>query len=316
METKIGNIDLNSPLMNASGVYCRTEEDLLKLDETKFVGCIISKSCTSEQREGNPNPNYWDNCNNLSINSSGLPNLGYRFYTSKKLTSKLIGKPYVVSVSGLSIEDNLIIVKELVKNKKISGVELNLSCPNVIGKPQIGYDFEEMDNLLNKVNVIIQKKKLDNNKFNFGLKLPPYFDFSHFDKASSIINKYNIDTITCINSIGNGLIVDPEAEKVVIKPKGGFGGIGGTLVKPIALANVRKFSQLTNCDVIGCGGIKNGLDAFEHILCGAKAVQIGTQFYMEKHKVFKRIYNELRDIMIEKGYKSVNDFCGKLKVID
>ena len=39
-------------------------------------------------------------------------------------------------------------------------VRKNLSCPNVIGKPQIGYDFEAMDKLLDIVDKIIQKRKL------------------------------------------------------------------------------------------------------------------------------------------------------------
>ena len=33
-------------------------------------------------------------------------------------------------------------------------------------------------------------------------------------------------------------------EQVVIKPKNGFGGIGGTYVKPTGLANVRKFYEI------------------------------------------------------------------------
>ena len=315
METQIGNIHLLSPFMNASGVYCKTKEQLIKLDNTQLVGCVVSKSCTFESRDGNPEPIYWDDGSNLSINSSGLPNMGYKFYINKNITSQ-INKPYIVSVSGLTVKDNLTIIDELLKNLDISGLELNLSCPNVIGKPQIGYDFEAMDKLLYQANLLVQNRKLSDKKFNFGLKLPPYFDMSHFDIVSSIINKYEIDTITCINSLGNGLVVDPKSETVVIKPKGGFGGIGGSVVKQIALANVRRLSQLTKCDVIGCGGIKTGTDAFEHILCGAKAVQIGTQFYIEKHDVFERIYNELLDIMSEKGYKSLNDFCGKLKVIN
>ena len=113
--------------------------------------------------------------------------------------------------------------------------------------------------------------------------------------------------------MGNGLVIDPQKECSVIAPKGGFGGIGGTVVKPIALANVRRFYELTNCDVIGCGGITNGMDAFEHILCGARAVQLGTQFYMEGIDVFKRIHRELAEIMVKKQYTSIDDFCGKLK---
>jgi dihydroorotate dehydrogenase (fumarate) len=77
------------------------------------------------------------------------------------------------------------------------------------------------------------------------------------------------------------------------------------------------FFQLLNCDisVIGCGGIKTGLDAFEHILCGASAVQIGTQLWKEGVGCFERISNELKLIMSEKGYQFIDDFRGKLKEI-
>ena len=67
--------------------------------------------------------------------------------------------------------------------------------------------------------------------------------------------------------------------------------------------------------VIGCGGIKNGQDAFEHILCGASAVQIGTQFMREGTGCFERIESELLALMKEKGYNSINDFKGKLKEV-
>jgi dihydroorotate dehydrogenase (fumarate) len=103
----------------------------------------------------------------------------------------------------------------------------------------------------------------------------------------------------------------------VIKPKDGFGGIGGDYVKPTALANVRQFYTLLrkDIDVIGCGGVKNGQDAFEHILCGAKAVQIGTKLMQEGVDCFERISNELKALMQAKGYEKLEDFRGKLKSI-
>ena len=109
--------------------------------------------------------------------------------------------------------------------------------------------------------------------------------------------KYPITFITCINSIGNGLVINPDTDSVSIKPKYGFGGIGGQCIKPTALANVRKFYELTNCDIVGCGGVVNGRDVYEHILCGAKAVQIGSQFKREGIEVFDRISQELQVIM-------------------
>ena len=60
-----------------------------------------------------------------------------------------------------------------------------------------------------------------------GIKLPPYFDIVHFDQAAAIFNKYPLKFVNCVNSIGNGLYI--EDESVVIRPKNGFGGIGGSI---------------------------------------------------------------------------------------
>ena len=62
------------------------------------------------------------------------------------------------------------------------------------------------------------------------------------------------------------------------------------------------------------GGIITGLDAFEYILCGASAVQIGTIFYKEGVECFERISNELINIMKDKKYTNLESFRGKLKI--
>jgi dihydroorotate dehydrogenase (fumarate) len=300
--------------MNAAGVRCTTENDLVVLNNSAS-GAVITKSCTLLSRKGNPLPRYYDN-DILSINSSGLPNLGYMFYMNLPQKYKFT-KPYIISVSGLSFEDNIMIVEEIINYNDndaniIAGIELNLSCPNIIGKSQTGYNFEEMDKLLGAVAKIISKSSCS--LFHFGIKLPPYFDEYHFKTAADIINKYNVDSITCINSLGNGLVVNPVNETIVIKPKNGFGGIGGQAIKATALANVHKFANLTNCDIIGCGGITNGQDVFEHILCGASAVQIGTELYKDAAAI-ERITNEFMSIMRQKGYTNINQIKNKLKKI-
>ena len=98
----------------------------------------------------------------------------------------------------------------------------------------------------------------------------------------------------------NGLYI--EDESVVIRPKNGFGGIGGEYIKPTALANVHAFYQRSNpqIQIIGTGGVLTGRDAFEHILCGASMVQVGTTLHKEGVCAFDRITNELKAIMTEK----------------
>lgn len=306
LKTNLAGLDLKSCIYNASGVNCITKKDLTILANSS-TALTLSKSCTMNYRDGNPLPRYYEN-DVCSINSSGLPNLGYKFYgdIAHELSKT---KPYMISVSGLTHDNNIDILNYLGDKEGLSGVELNLSCPNIIGKPQTGYDFKKMDELLRRVSEInLQKKKL-------GLKLPPYFDISHFNRVADIINNYKIDFITCINSIGNGIVINPETDSVSIKPKNGFGGIGGIVVKPTSLANVRKFYELTKCDIVGCGGVVNGRDVYEHILCGAKAVQVGTQFKREGISVFDRLSQELMEIMSKKGYSCIEDFRGNLNYL-
>lgn len=307
LSTRIGNVELKSCFYNASGPRCTTEEQLHRLGASQSAA-ILSKSTTLELREGNPKPRYVEN-DWGSINSMGLPNKGYLYYADLIPKMQVYDKPYFISVSGLSLNNNLTILNYLKNLEGISAIELNLSCPNVPGKPQTAYDFEQTKRVLDAV--------FRSGQHLLGVKLPPYFDWIHFDQMASILNQYPIQFVTCINSIGNALFIDPQAEAVVIRPKDGFGGLGGAYIKPTALANVRQFYLRLRKDiqVIACGGVKTAWDAFEHILCGATAVQVGTQFMKEGERCFERLENELMDIMNHKGYTKLTDFKGKLKTV-
>jgi dihydroorotate dehydrogenase (fumarate) len=78
-------------------------------------------------------------------------------------------------------------------------------------------------------------------------------------------------------------MIDYQTERTRIAANGGLGGLAGSYIKPISLPNVYNFSWLLKekIDIIGCGGITIGIDIFEYILCGAKAVQVGTQLIRE-----------------------------------
>ncbi len=306
--TKISTISLPNCLYNASGARCRLVSELNQLAESQ-VGAILSKSCTPELRTGNPEPRYYEN-EWGSINSMGLPNQGYQYYAQYAADRSQKSIPYFVSVAGLSLPDNELMMAYLANIPLIDAIELNLSCPNVIGKPQTAYDLEHTNKTLQTIAPLCGNKV-------WGVKLPPYFDIVHFQEMAAVLNQYPIHFVTCINSLGNALIIDIETETVCIKPKDGFGGIGGDYIKPTALANVRQFYTLLrpNIDIIGCGGIKNGTDAFEHILCGASALQIGTALMREGVGCFQRVTAELKAIMQRKGYASIADFKGKLNSI-
>jgi len=309
LETKVGGVKLEHPIFNASGPKDVTREELIEIAKSDS-SAVMAKSCTIEPRMGNAEPRHYD-FKGGAIGSYGLPNLGYKEY--KKIFPALVefGKPIFASISGLCVEDNKKMAAEFSEMNSVAAIELNISCPNIIGKPQVGYDFEQSEERIQEVSAICAAGKKP-----LGLKLPPYFDFAHYKTIAEIINKNKVSFVTCINSVGNGIVVDLEKESVVIKPNKGFGGVGG-IIKPFGLANVRKFRELLRREIsiVGVGGVFSGKDAFEYILCGADAVQVGTAFMQSDTKVFGKILGELKEIMQRKGYDKLDDFKGKLKEI-
>ena len=307
LRTKIAGFSFDNCLMNAAGVACMTVEELEEVRQSA-AGSFVTKTATLEARAGNPEPRYRD-VPLGSINSMGLPNQGIDYYLDYLLSlqESQPERTFFLSLVGMSPDETHTLLKK-VQNSGFKGItELNLSCPNVPGKPQIAYDFETTERILGEAFGYFDKP--------LGIKLPPYFDIVHFDQAAEVFNRHPLKFVNCVNSIGNGMYI--EDESVVIQPKNGFGGIGGEYIKPTALANVHAFYQRLNpsIQIIGTGGVYTGRDAFEHILCGASMVQIGTALHQQGVEVFERVSLGLKAIMVQKGYETLEEFKGKLKYL-
>lgn len=281
MICKIGDLILQTPLYNASGVNCTTLEELAALDADPYIGAVLSKSCTLNPRIGNPEPRYYYDGTG-SINSTGLANLGIDEYL--QFIAK--NKPYIISIASVKTDADYILLLEKIKpHDNVHGVEINVSCPNIIGKPQLGYDFLRLDILLDRVSEI-----MINAKQTIGLKLPPYMDISHYNQVAAIIERHPIiKFITCCNSIGNCLLLKNSQASIV--PNNGLGGLGGDYVKPLFLANVKIFRSLLpdSVAIIGCGGVKSSQDVSDYLTVGATAVQIGTAFKEQGFGIFSNL---------------------------
>jgi dihydroorotate dehydrogenase (fumarate) len=304
LSVTIAGVKFPTCFMNASGALCVTREELFALGRSR-AGAIVTKSMTVESRTGNPEPRYYAFPGG-SINSMGLPNLGYRAYAELIPDLKQFGKPVIASIAGLC-EDDFLTMARVINQAGPDLIEVNLSCPNIPGKPQIAYDPVDSERLLKRLRPHITVP--------MGVKLPPYFDPAHHAIMADVIRRNGVDYLNLINSVGNGLVIDPNRQEPVIKPKGGFGGLGGSLIKPVALANVRAFWRLLDgqIPIIGTGGVMQGMDAFEHVLCGASAVQVGTALVEEGATVFERLEREFVDALMRRRKQSLGECRGALK---
>jgi len=268
LSTTIDNILIDPCIMNSSGPKSTTKHQISNLDKNIDIGAVVSKTCTNTFKEGNSYPSsYYDNIG--SINSVGLENMGFEYYTDIK-----IKKPYIISV----LPD-----KHIFENNKINNadlIEVNLSCPNIKS-----IDNEES---------IRQIAECFDGKF--GIKISPVLDDIdiYFDKKISFI--------TCCNTMKNGLIINENGDFRVSKK---FGGIGGSYIKPFSLSTVYRLNKETNIPIIGCGGINNSQDIIDYIRCGASAVQIGTHFFQNDDKVFKILSDDLKIKLNKMKFKNI-----------
>jgi len=294
---KIGKIRLKNPVMAASGTfgYAKEFEELVNLAE---IGAVITKTITLNPRQGNPMPRICETQAGM-LNAIGLQNEGVDDFIKEKMPylSK-IGAPIIVSISGNNIDEFFILARRIDKIKNISGIELNISCPNLKSKRLVAQDAKATYEVVKAVRKVTNKALIT--------KLSP--NVTDIVEIAEAAENAGSDAVSLVNTF-LGMAIDIDARK----PKLGniTGGLSGPCIKPIALRMVYEVSKNINIPVIGAGGIMNSDDAIEFMLAGAMAIQVGTANFVEPGicgKIVKGIEAYLRKHKIEK----IEDIVGGL----
>jgi len=127
---KIGNIKMKNPVMLASGTY-EYNEATKNLINVKKLGAIVTKTVTLRPQEGNPPPRTCETPSGM-LNAIGLQNKGVDYFLRKIYPElRSLKVPIIVSIAGKTANEFSTLAKKLDKKKDITGIELNLSCPNV-----------------------------------------------------------------------------------------------------------------------------------------------------------------------------------------
>jgi len=289
MQVEISGVKFETPIYNAAGCHCTTEQHLDDLTASG-AGAVMTKSCTLNARDGNEHPKYWEN-QPMTINSNGLENMGYEWYLDYYGRTER-SKPAVISVAGLTLEENFEIILAAAACEAVDMIELNLSCPNLAGHTPVSYDMECFETYLSQLVPLSVDTPL-------GLKLPPYFMSGQFEQVGKLVERYGVDFISCINSMPKGLVykwdVNGQCEPAIKNKLGGIGG--GDFMKAISLSNVYQFDKHVNVPIIMCGGIRSGRDCYEGRMAGASLFQVGSQLMLEGPGIFDRLNAELAEVL-------------------
>jgi dihydroorotate dehydrogenase (NAD+) catalytic subunit len=270
LKTKLGAIELQNPVMTASGTfgYAREFEGLVDLNR---LGAIIVKGLSLQPTKGNPPPRIVETPCGM-LNAIGLENVGIEAFAKHKLPFlKTLSPPVFVNIYGTSIEDYAELAARLEALEGIAGVEVNISCPNVkAGGIAFGADPDSAFRVVKAVREKTSKHLI--------VKLSPNVtDITVIARAAEAAGA---DSISLINTI-TGMAVDLETRRPKIANI--TGGLSGPAIKPVALRMVWQVVQATQIPVIGIGGIMTAEDALEFLIAGAVAVQIGTANFVKPH---------------------------------
>jgi len=115
------------------------------------------------------------------------------------------------------------------------------------------------------------------------------------------------DAVSMVNTYV-GLAVNAETMKPVLDNV--TGGLSGPAIKPLALNAVWKTFNKISIPIIGMGGIMNGTDVAEFMLCGATAVQVGTANFISPDRTMS-VLEEFQQY-IQKKKLTAQCLVGKL----
>jgi dihydroorotate dehydrogenase (NAD+) catalytic subunit len=263
LSVAIGKLKLKNPVLVASGTFGFGEEyqDFMELDR---LGAIIPKGISLKPMVGNLPPRIFETEGGI-LNSIGLQNPGFHEFIKDKLPFLTrIRTHLIVNFFGNTQKEYIELAGCLNEVPGISGLEMNISCPNV---KQGGIAFCSDPRMTYRLVRAVRKST----QLPLIVKLSP--NVTDIASLAKITEEEGADAVSLVNTF-KAMAINIHSRK----PELGniIGGLSGPAIKPIALRMVWEVSQRVKIPVIGIGGIVKAEDAIEFILAGASAIQIGT----------------------------------------
>ena len=254
---------LANPVMTAAGTFGYGIE-YSQIVDIQRLGAIVCKGTTLKPINGNSQPRLVETASGL-LNSVGLQNVGVEAVVKDKSPVWAQWQvPVIINVAGETVDEYAEVAVKLEGVAGISGIEVNVSCPNVAsGGMEFGTNIKTAAEVTAAVKAVSSLPII--------VKLSP--NVTDIGDIASAVSEAGADAITLINTV-RGMAIDVHKSKPSLGNV--IGGLSGPAIKPIALYMTYRVASIVDVPVIGCGGINCADDALEFIMAGASAVQVGT----------------------------------------
>ncbi|MFO7711620.1 MAG: dihydroorotate dehydrogenase [Dehalococcoidia bacterium] len=294
-------LPLSNPVMIASGTagYC---VEFGEITDIQKLGAVVCKGTTLRPREGNPQPRLVETAGGV-LNAVGLENIGVDALIRDKAPVWAGWQvPVIVNVAGETVEEYAAVAGRLEGVPGVSGIEVNISCPNVsAGSMEFGVDPELAARVTSAVKSATSLPVI--------VKLSP--NVTDIKEIALAVEEAGADAICLINTL-RGMAIDVAARKPSLGNV--MGGLSGPAIKPVALRMVFETAEVSGVPVIGCGGILSAGDALEFIMAGATAVQVGTAG-LTSPASYLSILEGIEHFMMDNGFEDITEVVGMARRI-
>jgi dihydroorotate dehydrogenase (NAD+) catalytic subunit len=298
LNVELNRLKLANPILVASGTFGYAREMAAFVPFARLGG-LIPKTITPLPRMGNPPPRTVETASGL-LNSIGLDNDGLDAFIAKHLEYlSSLGTKVIANIAGHDRDEFVQMAARLDRCPGLSGLELNISCPNVSGGVDFAIDPAMTAAVVRGVRDVTQLPVI--------AKLTPNVtDVAEIARAAA---DAGADAVTLVNTF-QGMAIDWRRRQPILGNV--VGGLSGPAIKPMVLKMVWQVARKVKVPIIGVGGIGSIDDVMEFLVAGATAVQIGTaNFY--NPTLAGRLVEELESALVSAGCQSVQEIIGTLR---
>ena len=299
MSTDLAGTNLPNPVMTASGCAGYGRE-LDQFFDITALGAVVTKSIMLQPRAGRPTPRMAETPSGM-LNSIGLQGPGIDQFIERDLRwLEERGARVIVSIAGGAADEYVRLAQRLRHSSAVTGIEVNISCPNV-----------ENRGLVFACDPLASSTVVEGVRRNSAPGVPVFAKLSPDVTDIVAIARACVDAgadgLAMINTL-LGVVIDTETMRPHLG--GVTGGLSGPAVRPVAVRAVWQVHQaMPEVPIIGMGGIRTGEDAFEFILAGASAVEVGTTVFNDPSAPL-RVSHELQEVLGARGFTALSDAVG------
>jgi dihydroorotate dehydrogenase (fumarate) len=334
----MGLIQFDPPILNSATPWATTLEDLRDLYSCPFTGAVTVRTSTLDGFAHDDRFHQFaffepttletvDQCRTTgSLNTLGYSPIALE-ETLNNIEAIVNGlskaqlqkqKPFIVSITG-SAKDVSSCIEKIVESQLRIKVpllaEINLSCPNISGKPPPAFTFDglcEYFHCLADASVSSDQRAMpgfSHLPLRCGIKTPPYSNPENFTILKRALLQFSSSSggtpslnlplhfVTATNTLGCCLLLDVQLRSVLSSvDETGIGGIAGAPLHPLALGNVYMIRKMLDSElalkeirIIGVGGVHDQAGRRRMMAAGADVVAIGTALGRRGLGVFKEI---------------------------